>query len=174
MFCHNCGASIIQGQKFCSKCGAELAATANPPAQAAPTSPAAAPSPPVERRIEKHAKILAILWLAASGLRLLPGLGLLFFGGGMAMHFIPFPVRAFLLPFVGVVGAFLLAGAVAGLVAGWGLLNYRPWARVLALILGAISLIHFPFGTALGIYTLWVLLPTESGREYQRLAHTTF
>ncbi|MCL5670129.1 MAG: zinc ribbon domain-containing protein [Acidobacteria bacterium] len=174
MFCHNCGAATTPGQKFCIRCGTTLEVTANPPAQAAPTPAVVAPLPPVERRIEKHAKILAILWLAASGLRLLPGLGLLFFGGGMAMHFIPFPIRALLLPFVGVVGALLLAGAVAGLVAGWGLLNYRPWARVLALILGAISLIHFPFGTALGIYTLWVLLPTASEREYQRLAHTTF
>ncbi|HUZ46108.1 MAG TPA: zinc ribbon domain-containing protein [Terriglobia bacterium] len=173
MFCHNCGASIIQGQKFCSKCGAELAATANPPAQATSAAPAAAPFPPVQKRIEKHARILAILWLAASGLRLLPALGLFLLGGGFVMHFVPFPMRAFILPIAGVLGAFLLASALAGLIAGWGLLHYRPWARVLALVLGAVSLIHFPFGTALGIYTLWVLLPTESEREYQRLAHTT-
>ncbi len=87
------------------------------------------------------------------------------------MHFIPFPIRPFILPIAGMVAVFFLASAVAGFLAGWGLLNYRPWARLLALILGVISLIHIPFGTALGIYTLWVLLPAESEREYQRLAH---
>ena len=167
MFCHNCGASIIQGQKFCSQCGTALAETP-PPAQETPVPPAAAPFPPVRNRVEKHGKILAIIWLAASGLRLLPGLGLFLFGGGMAMHFVPFPFHGFLLPFVGFIGVLLLAGAVAGLIAGWGLLHYRPWARVLALILGVVALIHFPFGTALGIYTLWVLLNRETAELFYR------
>jgi hypothetical protein len=41
---------------------------------------------------------------------------------------------------------------------------------VLTIVLGCISLIHFPLGTALGIYTLWVLFPPEAEREYVRLA----
>ena len=90
------------------------------------------------------------------------------------MHFIPFPMRAFLLPIAGIIGVFLVASAVAGILAGWGLMNYRPWARVLALVLGVISLLHFPFGTALGIYTLWVLLPAKSESEYRRLARTAY
>jgi hypothetical protein len=32
--------------------------------------------------------------------------------------------------------------------------------------LGCLSLTTFPFGTALGIYTLWVLLPSEAKEEY--------
>ena len=44
------------------------------------------------------------------------------------------------------------------------------WARILAIILAFLSLIHVPFGTALGIYTLWVLLPASSEQEYQRIA----
>jgi len=75
-------------------------------------------------------------------------------------------------PIAGFVGTLLLASSVAGVFAGWGLLNYRPWARTLALIVGVIALIHIPFGTALGIYTLWVLLPGDSEHEYRRLAHS--
>jgi hypothetical protein len=41
---------------------------------------------------------------------------------------------------------------------------------VVAIVFGCIALIHFPFGTALGIYTLWVLLPAESEQEYRRSA----
>jgi hypothetical protein len=41
---------------------------------------------------------------------------------------------------------------------------------MLAIVLGCIALVHIPFGTALGIYTLWVLLPAESEEEYRRTA----
>jgi len=173
MFCDNCGAPVIPGQNFCSKCGKQLAAEANPPVQAPANQPASPPLRPAQSRIEKHTRILAILWLVISILGLVRGFGI-FFGGSIAMHFIPFPMRAFFWPIAGFIGTLLLASSVAGFLAGWGLLNYRPWARVLALIVGVISLIHIPFGTALGIYTLWVLLPGESEREYQRLAHTAY
>jgi hypothetical protein len=31
-------------------------------------------------------------------------------------------------------------------------------------------LLKIPFGTALGIYTLWVLAPVQSGQEYDMVA----
>ena len=40
----------------------------------------------------------------------------------------------------------------------------------LAIVLGFFVLFHFVLGTALGIYTLWVLLPAQSQIEYQRTA----
>ena len=40
----------------------------------------------------------------------------------------------------------------------------RPWARLVALMLGSVDLILLPYGTALGIYTLWVLL-NEDGKK---------
>ena len=58
--------------------------------------------------------------------------------------------------------------SAAGFLAGWGLLNREAWGRVLALVLGFVALIHVPLGTALGIYTLWVLLPAESEAEYAK------
>jgi len=41
---------------------------------------------------------------------------------------------------------------------------------MLTLILGCINLIKVPFGTALGIYTLWVLLPARAEQEYKQIA----
>ena len=52
---------------------------------------------------------------------------------------------------------------------GTGGLEREPWARFLGLALGFLALLRFPFGTALGIYTLWVLLPETSAKEYERL-----
>ena len=68
------------------------------------------------------------------------------------------------------VGIFLLGSAVLSVLAGWGLLERQPWARTLAIVLGCLSLIKVPFGTALGIYTMWVLLPAASEEEYRQLA----
>jgi hypothetical protein len=69
-----------------------------------------------------------------------------------------------------VVGGFLMVKGVVGIIAGWGLLDRQSWARLLAIILGFLSLLHFPLGTALGIYTLWVLLPGYSEIEYRQMA----
>ena len=61
----------------------------------------------------------------------------------------------------GFLGLFLGARAALGIVAGWGLLTLRPWARILMIVLAILGLFNFPVGTALGVYTLWVLFSNE-------------
>jgi hypothetical protein len=73
-------------------------------------------------------------------------------------------------PMLTLIGGVILGKAAAGFVAGWGLLQREPWARVVTLVVGFLTLFSIPLGTALGIYTLWVLLPTQSDDEYQALA----
>jgi len=60
------------------------------------------------------------------------------------------------------VGGFLLLVSAPGIIAGIGLINFKPWARVLTLVLGFLNLPGLPVGTALGIYTLWVLLQEKT------------
>ena len=60
--------------------------------------------------------------------------------------------------------------ALLGAISAWGLLQHEPWGRMLGLIVGVVALLSIPFGTALGVYTLWVLLPASSEAEYRRLA----
>ncbi len=77
----------------------------------------------------------------------------------------------FLTALFSTLGIIVLAKAAVGFIAGWGLLQRETWARTLALVLAFISLFtNIPFGTALGVYTLWVLLPAESHREYDALS----
>lgn len=52
---------------------------------------------------------------------------------------------------------------VAHVVVGVPLRRRRPWARLLALMLGSVDLLLLPYGTALGVYALWVLL-NEKGK----------
>ena len=55
------------------------------------------------------------------------------------------------------VGLLMAALGLPGLVAGYGLLTRKPWARILAIVVGILNLVNFPVGTAIGLYTLWVL-----------------
>jgi hypothetical protein len=57
---------------------------------------------------------------------------------------------------------FFLPGVIAYLLAGWGLLNYKNWARILAIIVAIFNLILFPIGTAIGIYTLVIMFNKET------------
>ena len=68
------------------------------------------------------------------------------------------------------IGTLLLAGGALGIITGWGLLQRQSWARMPAIVFGVLSLFDFPFGTALGIYSLWVLLPAKSEEEYRQIS----
>ena len=57
---------------------------------------------------------------------------------------------------------FFLPGVIAYVLAGYGLLRYKSWARILAIILAILNLILFPIGTALGIYTLVIMFNDEA------------
>jgi uncharacterized membrane protein (DUF2068 family) len=87
------------------------------------------------------------------------------FGSRFLPPEVPQFVRSFL-PFIG--GLLLAAGALSVLI-GIGLLMRLSWARVAALVAGAIALINIPFGTALGVYTMWALLPSDHEEEYRAL-----
>ena len=162
MFCDGCGAAVQAGQAFCSKCGKQIVG----PIAAAQTYPG---------RVQRHSQILGILWLALSAFNAIGGLVLLLLGGTLFPHLremkdVPPDVPVgFLSSLFTVLGILILAKAAIGFLAGWGILHHDTWGRVLALVLAFISLFNIPFGTALGVYTMWVLLPSESQREYESL-----
>jgi len=61
---------------------------------------------------------------------------------------------------------FLMVVFVPGIIGGVGLLKRRGWARILVLILGILDLTNIPIGTAIGIYTIWVLLNKETAQLF--------
>jgi hypothetical protein len=67
---------------------------------------------------------------------------------------------------VGMIGAAICVVIVIlsapGLIAGIGLLRFRPWGRILGIVISALDLVSVPIGTALGVYGLWVLLSNET------------
>ncbi|HXY50336.1 MAG TPA: zinc ribbon domain-containing protein [Terriglobales bacterium] len=162
MFCNGCGQEVQPGQAFCSKCGKQI------------VGPVAV-AKPLPSRVEHHVHLLGILWFALSALNAVGGLSLFILGGTLFPHLremkgVPRDVPVgFLSSLFSTLGMIVLAKAACGFITGWGLLQRKPWGRMLALVLAFIALFNIPFGTALGVYTLWVLLPSGSQREYDAL-----
>ena len=59
-------------------------------------------------------------------------------------------------------GTLLVILSMPSIIGGIGLLKRKYWARILILILCFLSLLSIPFGTALGIYGIWILLKSET------------
>ena len=158
MYCERCGAQIVAESRFCAGCGRSFEPVLMRPS---------------DGRVNRHVRLLGILWIALGALRLVAAAALYTVGRFVVlqMPIPPMPER-----FVGglltLVASFFMLKAILALVAGWGLLDYQPWARIFALVLGFLALLLPPVGTALGVYTLWVLLPEQSEQEYRALAQT--
>jgi hypothetical protein len=95
------------------------------------------------------------------------GVGTLGIAGAAAQEdpeaLVAIPIVAAILSFV---VFFIALLSLPGILAGWGLLNYKPWARILAIVLSALNLLSVPIGTVIGAYGLWVLLNTETERLF--------
>ena len=52
---------------------------------------------------------------------------------------------------------FSLVMAAPLMIAGHGILKWKPWSRVMGMLVSALHMLHFPLGTAAGIYVLWAL-----------------
>jgi hypothetical protein len=118
--------------------------------------------------MQSHVKILAVLHIALGALGLIAGIGMaLLFGGiaGIAGFAGDTPDSLVAVPVLGAIGGIIMVMSIVlalpALIAGVGLLSFRPWARILTIILSLLNLLNFPFGTALGAYGLWVLFSRE-------------
>lgn len=55
----------------------------------------------------------------------------------------------------------------AHVVVGVPLRRHAPWSRLGALVLGAVDLLLLPYGTALGVYAMWILLHEDGKRLFE-------
>jgi hypothetical protein len=63
-------------------------------------------------------------------------------------------------------GVIAVLWGVAHIVVGLPLRRCRHWSRLAALMLGSVDLALLPYGTALGAYSLWVLLREDSKKLF--------
>jgi len=175
MYCSDCGQALVAGQGHCPRCG--RASGLGQPESFRPSGPVMGlPMAYLERRING----LAIGWLVYAALVGIGGLFALAFahafvhgggygyGPGFGHHFWRGPDwPIFALKFARI--ALVLKAGLA-LAAGVGLLQKATWGRTVAIVAGCVALLSFPFGTALGIWTLVVLLNRQNAWTYEAMA----
>lgn len=121
-----------------------------------------------------HVKVAGILHIVLGAMGVIAGLVVLAVFGSIA-GIVGFSDHsgdaATAIPILGVIGTFifflLLLLSLPSVIAGFGLLSFRPWARTLTIVLSVLHLLNFPFGTALGVYSLWALLAPETAALFQ-------
>ena len=133
--------------------------------------------------MQTHVKVLGVLYLAVGGCMLMGALFLAMTMGGVAGIVgaaADSEDAALAVPILGIAGTALAAFfgifSLPSLITGYGLLNFKPWARIVGIVLSAISLIFIPFipfGTIVGAYGLWVLLNKESERLFSSVQVTS-
>lgn len=166
MYCQGCGKEMDDSGQFCPACGRSV--------HAPPISEAAA----AVQSLAVHVKIMGILWVVFGAFEIIMAFWT------VAMSSVYFPMfqkmvapdansplaspetlhKVFVLS-----GIYSLVAGAMGLFAGWMLLRRESTGRPAALGAAFISLLQFPIGTLLALYTLVKLLPSSARERYIHL-----
>ena len=170
MYCSGCGLALAPGQAACPKCG----------------RPAMAPVPPMPglafqlESFSGKVKALGVVWLVYAAVALVTGIAALFFANAFfSGHFGPWmngpwgrgpmPPLGFGPAILRFAWVFLLVRVGLAALAGWGLLERTQWGRIVAIVAAIVNIYKFPFGIAMGIWTLVVLLGYRNSTLYEQL-----
>lgn len=174
MFCSGCGQPLSLGQAVCSQCGR-------------PALPAVPPVPGLEFQVQTYAgkvKALSVVWFIYAAYSLITGIAHLalakaFFSGqfgpwahGPWSGGSPTPPFWFAPAILRFAWGFLALRVGLAIVAGWGLLERAQWGRIVAIVAAFVTIFsfsHFLFGTAIGIWTLVVLMGYRNTTLYDQL-----
>ncbi len=176
MYCSGCGQPLAVGQAACPQCGR-------------PAAPPVPPIPGYEFQLADYAgklRALSVVWAIWGALSLLLGVaGLTFAHAFLNDHFSHFgpwghgpwsdsnPPPAWFFPAImHFAWAAVLVRTFLALMVSWGLHERSQWGRIFAIVIAFLSLLKFPFGTALGIWTLVLLLGYRNATLYRQLEMT--
>jgi hypothetical protein len=116
-----------------------------------------------ESTMKKHVTLVAALQIGFSTIGLI-GAIVIFFVFNFAGSFVQNDETATLV--LNILGTALPLAigcvSVVGLIGGIGLLSYQEWSRILVLIIAAVGCLNVPFGTMVGVYSIWVLMQDET------------
>ena len=166
MYCSGCGNTLVPGQAVCPNCGRPS------------VPPVPPPYPGLALELNSYAgkvRALAIVWFIYGGLSLLMGwAGMAFADAFFSGRFHgwmngPMPPFWFGPGFIHFIWIIVAARSALALLAGWGLMQHTAWGRIIAIVAAFFCILKIPFGTALAIWTLVMLLGYRNSTLYDQL-----
>ncbi len=132
--------------------------------------------------MEKHIKLVVVLNIVFRSFMLLGAVALFFvaalFGyimdflerkGELSADDVPRELLDLVPALLIIIGILMALVSIAAIVGSLGLMKKKEWGRITVIVVSFVNLIHVPLGTALGVYSLWVLLNDEIVRLYNPL-----
>jgi hypothetical protein len=118
----------------------------------------------------RHLDLLGLLYIVSGGLAGVTALSLFFLGLGALVSGVTagppdVPTRVAGAVFLSIAVASALFGLLSA-ATGAALRSRQRWARPAGLIIALVDLFILPFGTALGLYALWVLLRQQTRETF--------
>jgi hypothetical protein len=121
--------------------------------------------------MERHVTFVGALQIGYNAFGILAAMATFMFivGGGLVVGLVS-GEEGVVIPitfFVGTaISMWLLLLSVPGIVGGIGVLRHQSWARYLVLVLSILDLASVPIGTAVGAYSIWVLVQDETEKLF--------
>jgi hypothetical protein len=116
--------------------------------------------------MEQHFKIVAVLQIVMGALSIAIAAGIFaVIAGAGAIATAASGERLVVLITSGVgavIAGILILIALPSIIAGVGLMKRHEWARILTIVLSFFHLLHVPFGTIVGAYSIWALLQPDA------------
>jgi hypothetical protein len=133
-----------------------------------------------ETLMEKHVNLVGILNIVYRSLMIV-GAFVLFFlaaiggrifewlirSGAIMPHEVPIELLDLIPPLLTLIGLLIFIVSTVAIVGAAGVLKHKEWGRMILLVVSFITLLRIPLGTALGAYSIWVLMNDETIRLFR-------
>jgi len=122
-------------------------------------------------RMKKHVSVVGAIHIGIGILGLIGALLLFllmdFAKGFIPQEDIPDAIMKLISIILASIPVLIAVVSVLRLVGGIGLLSQQMWARYVVIIVAIIGLMSVPIGTLIGVYSLWVLMQTETMKLFE-------
>ena len=123
-------------------------------------------------RMKKHVTVVGAIHIGIGILGLIGALLLFllmdFARGFIPQEEIPDAVMKLISVILTSIPVLIAVLSVLRLVGGIGLLSQQMWARYVIIIVAIIGLLSVPIGTLIGVYSLWVLMQSETMKLFEK------
>jgi uncharacterized membrane protein (DUF2068 family) len=121
--------------------------------------------------MDQHIKIIAVLFIILGVISIVVAIGFFVLGAGVAATILSQDQSpdgqlgaAWGGGCITFIAALIALLSIPSIIAGWGLMKRKSWARGLTIVLAVLSLPSFPIGTAIGVYALVIMFDDETKR----------